>query len=321
MQDHLNVLKSSTAAAAAATVGSAEVAVVLRKKTPPQQYLEKLISQKSMPNTKQKLITAFNNNNNNIQLESSTSTARKRLIIISQVKTQPVDEINNSLCNIVNELDNSITSSNNNTNSNNLFHHIEHQIQQQQLPSYLNNPDSSLSNFTENVSDNTFLDGPLLQIPSGSIIIDNKSSLSTSSVETTIVIDVYLLANCCYQQLLAKSADTTSFGLIDLSNSSQTTANINNNVANNNSDDKSTYTFELLERWNISMITSKKFVQLFLFLLIFCLFFSYHEFIVLYNILSNFFFFINKRIISGLLLSFRITRLIFIRFILTQLRI
>jgi hypothetical protein len=62
---------------------------------------------------------------------------------------------------------------------------------------------------------------------------------------TTILIDVYLLADCCYQELTSISGDN----LIDLNHLIEQF---------NDRQEAIPFSFELLERWSISMITGKK---------------------------------------------------------------
>lgn len=131
------------------------------------------------------------------------------------------------------------------------------------------------------------LDGPVLDVKATS----NKSSVSFSS-STQIVIDVYLLAECCYLDLLTStssshhsrhlSSNNSSCSIScdlssilnhppllliqpfnSVSNTTTTTSSLQSDCSGASQCCTSTYslpssTFELLERWTISMITSKK---------------------------------------------------------------
>lgn len=112
----------------------------------------------------------------------------------------------------------------------------------------------------ENEFTSSFLDGPLIP-------------LLKDPVETCVIIDVYLLAECCFLQLQQQQRSNTHF-LTSLLDSCCPLVNFSTSLFHPNpasdtspvysssslpfSTDTNSQTFELLERWTISMITSNK---------------------------------------------------------------
>lgn len=129
---------------------------------------------------------------------------------------------------------------------------------------------------TSNNISNSKLDDSLNPLDSQNNYSQRKLFKTTT---TTITVDVYLLAGCCFDETYSKSGDN----LIDLSsyvdlNSSiqsdqqqqQQQIELDNNLdksqekentyQTNNTNNNLPYSFELLERWSISMITNTKYV-------------------------------------------------------------
>jgi hypothetical protein len=124
---------------------------------------------------------------------------------------------------------------------------------------------------TSNNISNSKLDDSLNPLDSQNNYSQRKLFKTTT---TTITVDVYLLAGCCFDETFSKSGDN----LIDLSsyvdlNSSiqseqqqQQQIELDNNLDKsqekentyqaNNTNNNLPYSFELLERWSISMITN-----------------------------------------------------------------
>jgi hypothetical protein len=85
---------------------------------------------------------------------------------------------------------------------------------------------------------------------------EDTSLFSSNSSATDIVIDVCLLAECCYNDLISQSGDN----LIDL-NSFSEEGSVKCCIHSQQQSTQNAllpYSFEILERWNISMITNKR---------------------------------------------------------------
>ncbi len=93
-------------------------------------------------------------------------------------------------------------------------------------------------------------------VHNNSVSLQEQEALlaQSNSSATDIVIDVYLLAECCYNELVAQSGDN----LIDLSAFKSTCRIHSEQSGTEKTAVQPPYSFETLERWNISMITNKR---------------------------------------------------------------
>jgi hypothetical protein len=110
---------------------------------------------------------------------------------------------------------------------------------------------NNISNFNSKHNDDSFLTNLQKVNASNSTTTTTTTTTTTSdqqiedliSVNTTITIDVYILADCCYDEFVKL------FGQNFIAR-----AAFDEQIRTN-----SNFTFELLERWNINMLTNKKY--------------------------------------------------------------
>jgi hypothetical protein len=75
------------------------------------------------------------------------------------------------------------------------------------------------------------------------------------AVSTNLIIDVYLLADCCFKELIQKQQ---THHIVDIDNISDTFIDFTGEVSSSSLSSSPFYSSELLERWSINMISYKK---------------------------------------------------------------